>query len=783
MSQETTKTSALERLADENGLAVALVDAASREIFVANNNSICRSLNPDGEFTTHCKAFCGTAFEEAVEAGSTTSFTCHAGLECRVVPTENEGKPLVAIVGRAFISAENYRRATTRAISGDWKDHSPAGFFENILLTGSTTVLDQVATEIEHLLPRLTAEAVSDSNSQQTKAGPSVIGAFARDRAKTDLANRGAEQTELKRPVTGLRDVSKNVTGATASEETSPPVSNIVARFNREIGLGPGVPIKPAIDESPRLTPSDSEKNSNALRDVELELPPAQPGIKPMDAPAADEIRPKSNEVRAAEARAWRSFFGSLLQTDYARASESILEFIALQHDLSALIWLEKNDNRLVNTAAYGEMKNRKLRLGIASDDKRLLEAAQTEMPLEIIERPKAKTLTDPRTMYLFPIGVGGEISAGIAVLQPVGDENIKRQIARICQSIAPQLEILRLRSEVARGESLSTAVRQFSESLRHIDAEDLWVKLTQNAAEMLMAERASLMVFDEKTKSLEIKALIGGRGESDQDEIVGARVARLVFEKNKPIIVPDVAKTGLPPAKASRQYKTPSFISCPLAIGGRTIGVMSFADKASGRPFDRGSLSLLQAVAPQIAVAIDRASLKEKAGKFEQLSVTDALTGLLNRRYIEARLSEEVKRSNRHGFPMSFMMIDVDHFKSYNDQYGHPAGDEALKLVGTVIRETLRGADVAARFGGEEFSILLPQTTREEAAAIGERLRSNIAETRFEHSRVTTSIGIASCSAELCSAVDIVEAADKALYEAKHRGRNRVIAFEQMRG
>ena len=124
----------------------------------------------------------------------------------------------------------------------------------------------------------------------------------------------------------------------------------------------------------------------------------------------------------------------------------------------------------------------------------------------------------------------------------------------------------------------------------------------------------------------------------------------------------------------------------------------------------------------------------------------------------------EEVKRSNRHGFPMSFMMIDVDHFKSYNDQFGHPAGDEALKLVGHVIRETLRGADVAARYGGEEFSILLPQTTGEEAGAIAERIRSNIAETRFPHRRVTISIGIASCSADLCSAMDLVKAADKAL-------------------
>jgi diguanylate cyclase (GGDEF)-like protein len=191
--------------------------------------------------------------------------------------------------------------------------------------------------------------------------------------------------------------------------------------------------------------------------------------------------------------------------------------------------------------------------------------------------------------------------------------------------------------------------------------------------------------------------------------------------------------------------------------------------------------LNLLLAISPQIAIAIDRAMLKEKAGRLEQLSVTDALTGLLNRRYLEARLSEEVKRSNRHGFPMSFMMIDVDHFKSYNDQFGHPAGDAALRLVGSVIRETLRGADVAARYGGEEFSVLLPQTAGEEAAVLAERIRQNIAEANFKHRKVTASIGIASCSAELCAAADVVDAADKALYEAKRRGRDRVINFEQV--
>lgn len=483
-------------------------------------------------------------------------------------------------------------------------------------------------------------------------------------------------------------------------------------------------------------------------------------------------------ERRAAEAGAWRSFFGSLLQSDYAKGSNSILGFIASQYGFASLIWLEKKDGRFASTDGYGEMKKRQLRLGIAPGDPLLVEAMQNYMPLELGERSKQHPGSEK--MILFPIGVGGEVSAAIAVLDPIEDESVKRQIARIGHSIAPQLEILRLRGLVCRGDSKSAAVHKFSESLNQIDSDDLWLNLTQNAAEMLNAERASLLIFDDKAEALVIKAMIGAKGNPVAGEEIGARVAKHVLTAGEPFAVADVSQTGLTPEPA-RRYKTTSFLSCPVSISGRVIGVISFTDRACDRPFDRASLDLFQAIAPQLAVAIDRATLKERVGKFEQLSVTDTLTGLLNRRYMEARLLEEIKRSVRHSFPMSFIMLDVDSFKSYNDQYGHPAGDEALKLVGNVITDALRGADVAARFGGEEFAILLPQTTAEEAAAIAERIRGHIEQTRFPKRRVTTSIGIASCSAELCMSADLVSAADKALYEAKRRGRNRVIACEEL--
>ncbi len=343
------------------------------------------------------------------------------------------------------------------------------------------------------------------------------------------------------------------------------------------------------------------------------------------------------------------------------------------------------------------------------------------------------------------------------------------------------ELEILRLREELKRRGWLEQTVQKFNDILREIDSDDFWLQLTQIFAELMRAERSSLLLVDEKTGKLFFKAAIGTNAAAieEEKENLGARVARQVLAVGKPLMIEDVEKIGLKAAPVERNYNSNSFISYPLSIGAQKIGVLNLTDKTDGEPYNNFDLQLLNSIMPQLAVLIDRAALKHKAGEFEQLSVTDALTGLLNRRYLEERLAEEIKRSNREGFPMSFLMIDVDDFKSYNDKFSHPEGDKALKLVAKLFKDILRGADVAARYGGEEFSILLPQTTLDEAKNIAERIRENVEKTKFDMRRVTVSIGIASCSKIICNAQEIILAADKALYKAKSLGRNNVQIFE----
>jgi diguanylate cyclase (GGDEF)-like protein len=635
----------LEHIADRFGVAVALVEGR-QETTAANNNSICRTLNPDGVYVGKCAAFCGAVTAEVQATGGRVAYVCHAGLACRGLPL---GSEQAAIVGRAFVDAEAYKKATERALTGDWKQHSAVDLFENVLFASNEKQIDD------------------------------AVGAFE-----------------------GSFDEDSKVKAAAVRKPATPEAS------------------KAEMDTS-----------------------------------------------------AWRSFFGSLLDSNYADAVAGTLRFLTETFTLKGVVWLERKDGGFAACDGAGTFAGRKVRLGISPEDERLRLAASVSEPMELGEPDGGRVLT------LFPVTVATDVPAAIATLDNV--DETRHEIMQIARRIAPQMEILRLRREVEQRERVTDALRRFNAGIKGSDTDDLWLRLVQSAAEVMQAERGSLLVYDERADQFQIKSIIGARNQFDREVGTGSRVASRVLNRERPVVVGDVGKTRLPDLAEDRHYRSTSFVSCPIRIGERAIGVINFTDRASGEPFDDNVLELFEAIAPQLAVAVDRARLKEKAGEFEQLSVTDALTGLLNRRYIEQRLAEEVKRSNRHGFPMSFMMLDVDHFKSYNDEFGHPAGDEALKIVGHVIKETLRAADVAARFGGEEFSILLPQTVPAEAAVIAERIRRNIEQTEFPHRRVTLSIGIASCSADLCSSDNLVGAADKALYEAKRAGRNQVRAFEEM--
>ena len=163
-----------------------------------------------------------------------------------------------------------------------------------------------------------------------------------------------------------------------------------------------------------------------------------------------------------------------------------------------------------------------------------------------------------------------------------------------------------------------------------------------------------------------------------------------------------------------------------------------------------------------------------------EEAAFTDHLTGLANRRRFERQLEREVGRVQRFGHPFSLLMIDIDRFKSLNDSFGHDTGDEAIRRIGRVLREGTRGIDLAARIGGEEFAVLLVETSRDGGYEVAERLRNAIKSIEIPKARnVTASFGVAECPTDAQTSVDILKASDVALYEAKRNGRDRVVAME----
>ncbi|MBI3947569.1 MAG: diguanylate cyclase [Armatimonadetes bacterium] len=233
-----------------------------------------------------------------------------------------------------------------------------------------------------------------------------------------------------------------------------------------------------------------------------------------------------------------------------------------------------------------------------------------------------------------------------------------------------------------------------------------------------------------------------------------------------------------------------------PLLTPSGSLGALGIAREGS-RPLAGAEQRLLELVASPAALLLENvrlqeaerehaAALQRQAEKLKDLnaqlatlSFTDGLTGLWNRRYLNQRLDEEVRRARRAAQPLSCLMVDLDHFKGINDRFGHQQGDLVLQMVAGAIRQAVRSSDVVGRYGGEEFCIITPAADLEGAAQIGERIRAGVAEGAVvvddEAIRVTVSVGVAQLGEE-GDATALVAAADQALYAAKAAGRNRVI-------
>jgi diguanylate cyclase (GGDEF)-like protein len=305
------------------------------------------------------------------------------------------------------------------------------------------------------------------------------------------------------------------------------------------------------------------------------------------------------------------------------------------------------------------------------------------------------------------------------------------------------------------------------------LDPGTLLTRISELICQLIDAKACSVMLLDADRKRLLAKAAYGVRTERMQSLSfrVGEGVAGWVVEHGQPALLADVAADPRFVVLPGNQTPIASMICVPLIARGERVGVVT-ATSARPSAFDDSSLELVRFIAMTIALDIENVRL-------HRVAVTDPLTGAYNREFLMQRLPHEIETAAEHDRALSVAMVDVDHFKSVNDHYGHGVGDVVLTEVARRLRGAIRAGDVLVRYGGEEFLAVLPKADAGRAWEVGERMRQRICERAFDVGEglallLRVSVGIAQwrVGEKLPS---LIERADAALYGAKDRGRNRV--------
>lgn len=256
----------------------------------------------------------------------------------------------------------------------------------------------------------------------------------------------------------------------------------------------------------------------------------------------------------------------------------------------------------------------------------------------------------------------------------------------------------------------------------------------------------------------------------------VGQGTPGLIAQNRQPMYVANLEDDSLINEYSRLRLGRRSSIGFPLICKGDVLGVIAF-DAETIRDFSEKEKKLFQVISNQVALAVYNTNL---FAELEQLSITDGLTGLYNHRYFQEQLNEEFNWAKRHHLKFCLLLLDLDHFKVHNDMFGHPQGDEILKIFSQILRDNVRNFDTICRYGGEEFTIILRDCPEDEAYIIAERIRETCEKTYFLENcnKITVSIGI-SFYPQAQTSEDLISFADKALYEVKRSGRNRVQCFE----